>query len=374
MIITSLFSDFLTAARRVVTEISPADAYEMLERSVPFFDVREESEIEQEIIPGAYAPGRSFLEIRITEKISSLDQPIVLYCASGTRSLVAAFSIRALGFINVMSVAGGISAWKSVGLPTAPPLVLDQDERKRYARQLILSEVGITGQIRLKQSKILVIGAGGLGSPCLRYLAAAGIGHIGIIDHDVIDMSNLQRQVLFTTDNVGQYKAKVARDVLIRMNPKLRVEAFCEKFNPDNAQHICSEYNILIDCTDNFTARYLVNDTALELNLPLIHGSVFQFEGYVALLNANGNACYRCIYPEAPPNEVSPSCSEAGVMGVVPGVIGTLQAAKAIKWILGLHTGEESTVVYNGLSDSFSCFKLHKRLGCRCERVSCNQP
>jgi molybdopterin/thiamine biosynthesis adenylyltransferase/rhodanese-related sulfurtransferase len=351
-------------------EISPADAYEMLKHSVQFFDVREESEIEQEIIPGAYAFGRSFLEIRIAEKISSLDQPIVLYCASGIRSLVAAVSIRSLGFLNVMSVAGGISAWKSVGLPTIPPIMLDRDERKRYARQLILSEVGITGQLRLKQAGILVIGAGGLGSPCLRYLAAAGIGHIGIIDHDVIDISNLQRQVLFTTDDVGKSKAKVAKDVLLRMNPTLRIEAFCEKFGPDNAQRICSSFNILIDCTDNFAARYLINDTALELNLPFIHGAVFQFEGHVALLNTNGNACYRCIYPEAPPNEISPSCSEAGVMGVVPGVIGTLQASKAIKWILGLNTGTESTVVYNGLSDSFSCLKLHKRLGCHCEPVN----
>ncbi|MGF6768618.1 molybdopterin/thiamine biosynthesis adenylyltransferase/rhodanese-related sulfurtransferase [Paraburkholderia sp. GAS199] len=364
-----ILNDFLIRTRNVVPEISVADAQTMLLQSVPLFDVREESETEQGVIPGACVPGRSFLEMKVAEQIPHPASPIVLYCASGVRSMMAAASLRALGYVSVMSLAGGLSAWKAAGLSVEKPSTLTSGERKRYARQLILPQVGVAGQEKLKGAKVLVIGAGGLGAPCLLYLAAAGVGSIGIVDHDVIDISNLQRQVIYSTDDIGRPKAEVAREVLMRMNPDLRVSEFAEKLDPSNALRICSDFDVVVDCTDNFSARYLINDTALSLCLPIVHGSVFQFEGQVALLNSQGGPCYRCIYPEAPPAEIAPSCSEAGVMGVVPGLIGLLQAAKVIKVILGIEADACSALVYHGLDDTFSQRKLHKRLTCACGRA-----
>lgn len=363
-----ILSDYLKKTRDAVPEISVDDARKMLLQSVPFFDVREESETEQGVIPGARVPGRSFLEMKVTEQVSEPDSPIVLYCASGVRSMVAAASLRALGYINVMSLANGLSAWKAAGLPIEKPSTLTSSDRKRYGRQLILPQVGVVGQEKLKRANVLVIGAGGLGAPCLKYLAAAGVGGIGVVDHDVIDISNLQRQVIYGTDDIGRLKAEVSREVLLRMNPDLLVRVFPEKLDASNASRICSSFDVVVDCTDNFSARYLINDTALSLNIPLVHGSVFQFEGQVALLNSHGGPCYRCIYPEAPPAEIAPSCSEAGVIGVIPGVIGVLQAAKAIKVILGIGGDNGLVLVYHGLDDTFSQRKLRKRPTCICGR------
>lgn len=363
---SKIFFDFLENSRKLIAEVSPGDARNLLSENVPFFDVREESETEQGVIFGARIPGRSFLEMKVTEQVPDLESQIVLYCASGVRSVVAAASLRALGYTRVMSLTGGLAAWKAEGFPVEKSPALSGDERKRYGRQLILPQVGVAGQERLKRAKVLVIGAGGLGTPCLLYLAAAGVGMIGIVDHDSVDMSNLHRQVIYDTEDIGRLKVAAARDVLLRMNPALQVKDFAEKLDASNVLHVFSGFDIVIDCTDNFSARYLINDTALALNLPIVHGSVFQFEGQVALLNYLDGPCYRCVYPEAPPAEIAPSCSEAGVIGVVPGVIGVLQAAKAIKVILGLDVEPASALVYRGLGDKFSQRKLHKRPYCMC--------
>lgn len=360
------FDDFLAGVRRGVIEISATEAHTLLLQGVLFFDVREENEFELETIVGALTPGRSFLEMRVSEQVRDANDHIVLYCASGVRSVLAAASLKALGYSRVMSLGGGLAAWKAAAFPTATPKILSNDERKRYSRQMILPEVGGTGQQKLKQSKVLVLGAGGLGSPCLLYLAAAGVGRLGVVDHDVVDLSNLQRQIIYATADVGQSKTAVAKNVLTRMNPNLIVDEFHEKFDFSNAANIAKEYDILVDCTDNFSARYLINDTALALNIPVVHGSVFQFEGRVALLNSEGGACYRCVYAEAPPKDISPSCSEAGVLGIVPGLIGVMQATIAIKWILGLASESSSALIYNCLDGVFLRRKLRKRPDCVC--------
>ncbi|WP_423392017.1 ThiF family adenylyltransferase [Burkholderia sp. LMG 21824] len=363
---SAIFGDFLEKARSSVREISAEYAQELLATYVPFFDVREESEVDQGIIPGAQACGRSFLEMRVTEQVPDLGLPVVVYCASGVRSVVAGASLRALGYTNVMSLAGGLAAWKAEGLPVVKGASLSSGERNRYGRQIILPQVGIDGQAKLKRARILVIGAGGLGAPCLQYLAAAGVGTIGIVDHDSVDLSNLQRQVIYGVQDIGKPKVSAARDRLLAMNSDVRVSTFSDKFDAANALSICRDFDILIDCTDNFTARYLVNDTAIALNLPVIHGAVFQFEGQVALLNHGHGPCYRCIYPESPPSEIAPTCSEAGVIGVVPGVIGTLQAATAIKLVLDLDVEPGFSLIYHALDDAFSKRKLRARANCTC--------
>ncbi len=370
------FRNFLEDARHSIVEVSPIDAYQMHAQAVTFIDVREESEFELEIIPDALTPGRSFLEQRVSECIDDPDTPIILYCASGVRSLLAACSVVALGYQRVMSLSGGLSAWKACGYATMTPAKLSNDERKRYGRQLILPQIGIKGQQKLKQSKMLVVGAGGLGAPCLLYLAAAGVGKIGIVDYDTVDISNLQRQMLYATADVGHSKAKVAKNVLTHMNPNIFVEEFQVKLDESNAFQIAQNFSLLVDCTDNFSARYLVNDTALALGIPVVHGSIFQFEGQVSLLNSTaGGACYRCIHAEAPPKEIAPTCSEAGVLGVVPGLIGVLQATEAIKFILDIGNSKASTtLVYNCLDGSFQRRTLHKRLTCKCMQLKRASP
>ncbi|QRR07541.1 molybdopterin biosynthesis protein MoeB [Burkholderia sp. MS455] len=363
------FSDYLTTIRQTAREIPVEVAKTLLKEAVPFFDVREESEIGDGLIPNAHAPGRSFLEITVAEQVSDLNAPIVLYCASGVRSLMAVASLHGLGYSNVVSLTGGFAAWKAAGLPIERSSALSMVERKRYERQLILPQVGPSGQGKLHQAKVLVIGAGGLGSSCLQYLAAAGVGQIGIIDHDRVDLGNLQRQVIYSVGDIGKLKASAAADALRSLNPEIHVQAFTERLATANASRICSSFDILVDCTDNFTARYLINDTAVAIHCPVVQGAVFRFEGHVYLLNHRGGPCYRCLYPESPPTDIAPTCSEAGVIGVVPGLIGVLQAAKVIKLILGVGTNSNTALVYHALEDRFSERKLQRRTSCACTGV-----
>ncbi|MDR5822808.1 ThiF family adenylyltransferase [Caballeronia sp. LZ043] len=363
---SKIFDEYLKQARALVKEVQVEEAKFLLDKLTPFFDVREESEIEQGQIRDAHTPGRSFLESAITERIPQFDMPIVLYCASGTRSLVAGASLSALGYVNVMSITGGLAAWKAAGYPVEKRSLLSSEERKRYGRQIILPQVGPQGQAKLREARVVVIGAGGLGAPSLMYLAAAGVGHIGVVDHDSVDLGNLHRQIIYRTADVGEFKASASRNTLLEMNPQVKVSEFRVKLDESSAHRILSDFDVVVDCTDNFSARYLINDTALELGLPVVHGSVFQFEGQVALLNYRNGPCYRCLFPEPPPPEVAPSCSEAGVLGVVPGLIGVLQATVVIKLILGLEIDNASATVYHGLDDGFSRRKLRKRDGCMC--------
>lgn len=309
-------------------------------------DVRESDEHATGILAGARLVPLRELERAFEDggaPYAARDRPIVLYCASGRRSAQGARALRRLGFRDVRSLHGGIDAWRIRGLPvspldatTAPAITrgLSPDQLDRYARQLRLSEVGIEGQRRLLDARVLCIGAGGLGSPACVYLAAAGVGEIGIVDDDVVALSNLHRQILHTTARIGEPKTESASQMLAALNPDVRLRLHRERLTRENARTLIADHDLVIDGSDNFATRYVVNDAALQLGKPAIFGAVLRFEGQVAVVN--GAPCYRCLFPEAPPAEFAPSCVEAGVLGVVPGIVGTLQATEALKLLLGI--------------------------------------
>src|SRR5882724_11083639 len=289
-------------------------------------DVREPDEHAQGMIPGTLHIPRGFLELRIERNVPDRATPVVLYCASGTRSVLAARSLGELGYTNVSSLAGGFTGWKRAGLPWEQPISLRPDQEARYSRHTMLPEVGLAGQLKLLGAKVLCIGAGGLGSPSSMYLAAAGIGTIGMVDDDVVDASNLQRQILHATDRVGVAKVDSAETTLRGLNPDVKVVKHRTRITSDNAIELIRPYDVIVDGADNFATRYLVNDVALRLARPVIHASIFRFEGQLTVFPANGSPCYRCLYPEPPPPEDAPSCAEGGVLGVLPGTMGVLQA------------------------------------------------
>ncbi len=328
-------SELLKAARAQVGEITPSDLSRMAPRPM-LIDVREKNETDQGIVPGARVVPRGYLELRIEEAVPDRDADIVLYCQSGARSLFAGRTLQEMGYSRVRSMAGGFSAWKDAGLPVETPLRLSEAQRSRYSRHLLIPEVGEAGQAKLLKSKVLLIGAGGLGSPSAFYLAAAGVGRLGIIDDDVVDESNLQRQILHTTDRVGMPKTESAKKTIQALNPDVAVDEHRTRLNRDNAIELFSQYDVVIDGSDNFGTRYLVNDACVLLNKPNVHGSIFRFDGQATTFVPGGQRpCYRCLFPEPPPPELAPSCQEAGVLGVLPGVIGLVQAIEAVKLLLG---------------------------------------
>jgi molybdopterin/thiamine biosynthesis adenylyltransferase len=288
-----------------------------------------------------------------------------LYCASGTRSVLAARSLTELGYTNVRSLAGGFTGWKRAGLPWEQPISLRPDQEIRYSRHTLLPEVGIAGQLKLLGAKVLCIGAGGLGSPSSMYLAAAGIGTIGVVDDDVVDASNLQRQILHGTDRVGIAKVESAETTLRALNPDVRVDKHRTRITSDNALALIAPYDVIVDGADNFATRYLVNDAALRLGKPVIHASIFRFEGQITVFPAAGSPCYRCLFPRPPPAEDAPSCAEAGVLGVLPGIMGVLQATEAIKLVLGLgETLAGRLVIYDAIKTRFRELKLRRDPSC----------
>ncbi|MEZ5979102.1 MAG: molybdopterin-synthase adenylyltransferase MoeB [Planctomycetota bacterium] len=303
-------------------------------------DVREPDEVAQGSPVGAVRVPKSFLELRIEEAVPDRDAPVYVMCAGGVRSLFAAESLRSLGYARATSVAGGFARWKADGLPFEVPRALDAASRQRYQRHLILPEVGESGQVRLGEARVVLVGAGGLGSPAAYYLAAAGIGRITIVDDDVVDRSNLQRQILHTDARVGRPKAESARETLLALNPSIEVEALRERLVPENVERVLDGADVVLDGTDNFATRYLVNDACVKLGVANVHGAIFRFEGQVSVFHPareRGKApCYRCLYPEPPPPELAPSCAEAGVLGVLPGVVGCVQATEALKLVLGV--------------------------------------
>ena len=328
-------------------------------------DVREADEHAQGAIDGSIFIPRGFLELRIEKHAPERDQPIVVYCASGTRSVLAARSLAELGYTNVRSLAGGFSGWKRAGLPWSTPLALRADQEARYSRHTMLPEVGLAGQLKLLASKVLCIGAGGLGSPSSMYLAAAGVGTIGVIDDDTVDASNLQRQILHATDRVGVAKVDSAETTLRGLNPDVKVEKHRTRITADNALQLIRGYHVVIDGADNFATRYLVNDAALRLGVPVIHASIFRFEGQITTFAATGSPCYRCLYPSPPPAADAPSCAEAGVLGVLPGIMGVLQATEAIKLLLGLGTTLAGRLLlYDALATRFRELKLRRDPKC----------
>jgi molybdopterin/thiamine biosynthesis adenylyltransferase/rhodanese-related sulfurtransferase len=328
----------LRQAREVVPEIPLDAAFEAvcLGQAVPL-DVREEDEWNGGHLPGAKHVSRGLLELRIEEAVPEKDTPLVLYCAGGNRSLLAGQTLRTMGYTDVRSLHGGYAAWARAGLPTEQDRVLTPDQRDRYSRHLTLPQVGLAGQAKLLDAKVLLVGAGGLGSPAALYLAAAGVGTLGIIDHDVVDRSNLQRQVIHDTPRIGTPKAESARETLERLNPDVSVRPYNERLNLANVQHLLKAYDLVVDGSDNFDTRYLLNDAAYFAGKPVVHGSIFRFEGQMITLHPSSDGpCYRCIFPEMADGDDAPNCSEAGVLGVLPGTVGLIQATEALKLILGI--------------------------------------
>lgn len=350
------------AARAEVTRVV-AGAWGSRARII---DVRESDEVASGRIPGALHIPRGFLELRVEQAIRP-DEPVVVYCASGTRSLLAARTLLGMGYADVVSLEGGFDAWKAAGRPVATPPQLSPAQRQRYARHLLLPEVGEAGQLSLQQARVLVIGAGGLGSPVALYLAAAGVGTLGMVDDDTIDVGNLQRQIMHRTSDAGELKVESARRAIEALNPEVKVETFPERFGPDNADStLALGWDVVVDGTDVIRARYLIGDACARFGVPLVHGAIHRFEGQVSVFDpARGGPCYRCLFPVEPPPEAVPSCAEAGVLGSLPGVIGTLQAMEALKLILGLDGGLKGRLLrYDGLRAEFETLRFSRDPAC----------
>jgi len=364
---TRSFSDLLREARAEIREVSPAEVDLMLEGSSPpiLVDVREEYEWEQGHITDAVHVAKSYLEQGIELDVPDRSRPVVLYCAGGVRSLFAAQTLSQMGYENVASMSGGFQQWKSEGLAWTTPASLSPDQRQRYSRHLLIPEVGTSGQARLLNSKALIIGAGGLGSPAALYLAAAGVGTIGIVDFDVVDMSNLQRQVIHSTARVGQKKTESARVTIEALNPDVTVVAHEEMLVAANVARIIAGYDVILDGTDTFETRYILNDAAVAADIPVVHASVFRFEGQLTTFVPFQGPCYRCLYPTPPPPELAPGCSVAGVLGVVPGILGLLQANEALKILLGIgQTLVGRLVLFDALETEFTELKLRRDPNC----------
>ncbi len=315
---------------------------------------------------------RGTLETSVEGRIPDKSAHVVVYCAGGTRSAFAAQTMQELGYTDVASVVGGFNRWKDEGRAWSAPRSLTADQRNRYQRHLLLPEVGVEGQITLLDSKVLLLGAGGLGSPAALYLAAAGVGTIGIVDMDVVDASNLQRQILHNMDRIGERKVDSAKKTLTLINPDVDVVTYDVRLGADNILDIIDGYDVIVDGTDNFPTRYLVNDASLLKRIPVVHGSIFRFEGQATVFVPYVGPCYRCMIPEPPPAELAPSCAEAGVLGVLPGIVGSIQAVEAIKLLLGIgDTLQGRLLAYDALEQSFRTFKVHRDPGLPGVRPRC---
>ncbi len=330
------FRDLLSAAKSEITEISTDTAAEHIAEGYTVLDVREPDEYQEGAIPGAIHIPRGHLEAQIENRISDKSTPVVVYCAGGVRSAFAAKTMQELGYATVESMDGGFGRWKDEGRDWKQPASLDAEQMQRYKRHLLLPEVGIEGQKRLLDAKVLMLGAGGLGSPAALYLAAAGVGTIGIVDMDDVDASNLQRQILHNVDRIGHRKVDSAKQTLTMLNPDVNVVTYDTRLDASNIIDIISGYDVIVDGADNFPSRYLLNDASVKLGIPVVHGSIFRFEGMVSVFHPTEGPTYRDMVPEPPPAELAPSCAEAGVLGVLPGIIGSIQALETIKVILGL--------------------------------------
>jgi molybdopterin/thiamine biosynthesis adenylyltransferase/rhodanese-related sulfurtransferase len=358
------FRDLLKTTKSSITEITPEEAEARLGNAT-FLDVRELDEFEQGTIPGSVFIPRGHLESKIENQISNHETPIVVYCASGVRSVFAAKTLGDLGYANVVHMAGGFGRWKDQGRPWVTPATLNPEQRNRYHRHILLPEVGEEGQQKLLGAKVLLLGAGGLGSPAALYLAAAGVGTLGIVDMDVVDASNLQRQILHNMERIGERKVDSAKKTLTQLNPDVDIVTYDVRFGADNILDIIDGYDVIVDGTDNFPTRYLLNDASLLKRIPVVHGSIFRFEGQVTVFDPYNGPCYRCLLPEPPPPELAPSCAEAGVLGVLPGIVGSIQALEAIKLILDL--GEPlrgRLLAYDALEQSFRSFKVRRDPAC----------
>lgn len=373
---TASYPELVAAARREITEIAPERLAEDGPDNMALIDVREGVETAQGMIPSAMHVPRGRLEESVAAAGWDRDQPIVLYCSAGGRSALAAVSLKRMGYANVMSLAEGFGGWRLRGLPWVSPASGSDSpagagSAGRYARHLALPEVGPGGQRRLGRARVLLVGAGGLGSPAALYLAAAGVGTIGLADYDRVDVTNLQRQIIHSTAGVGVRKTDSARMALAALNPEVTVRAHHARLQASNILEIMEGYELAVDGADNFPTRYLLNDAAVRTGTPVAHGAVHRFEGQVSLFDPRSGPCYRCLFPLPPPPESAPNCAEAGVLGALPGVIGTLQAVEALKWLLG--AGEPLTgrlLTYDGLAGEFRTLSFGKNPHC----PACSDP
>ena len=362
------YRELLQQVKSEIEEVDAPQARELLDAPEPplLVDVREHDEWTEGHIPGAVHVPRGFLESRIEQAAPDRSRALVLYCAGGSRSAFAVKTLEELGYENVASLAGGFTDWKRNGFEVALPRSLDAAKRQRYSRHLLIPEVGETGQMKLLDSRVLLIGAGGLGSPAALYLAAAGVGRIGIVDDDRVDESNLQRQIAHSTETLGDWKAESAKRTIEALNPDVEVIPYLERLTSENVERILADgWDVIVDGADNFPTRYLVNDAAVWHDIPLVHGSIYRFEGQVTVFKPHEGPCYRCLFPTPPPPELAPSCAEGGVLGVLPGIVGSLQASEALKLCLGI--GESLSgrlLLFDALETEFSEVTLRRDPNC----------
>ena len=358
----SSFRELLAAAKSKIQEVDTQTASEKIaSNQVVVLDVREPDEFEQGALKNVVHIPRGHLEAQVESKIVDKNSPVIVYCAGGVRSAFAAKTLQDLGYANVLSMAGGFGKWKDEGREWSTPVQLSAEQRNRYQRHVLLPEVGVEGQAKLLASKVLLLGAGGLGSPAAMYLAAAGVGTIGIVDMDVVDASNLQRQILHNLDRVGDRKVDSAKKTLTMLNPDVNVVTYDTRLIAENVMQILDGYDVIVDGADNFPSRYLLNDASVKLGIPVVHGSIFRFEGMVSVFHPILGPTYRDMVPEPPPAELAPSCAEAGVLGVLPGIVGSIQALEALKLILNLGESLIGKILAIDTTEmSFRTFKLQR--------------
>jgi molybdopterin/thiamine biosynthesis adenylyltransferase/rhodanese-related sulfurtransferase len=366
--VMATYRELLAQVKEEIDEVSSSDLLGRLDDSDRplLLDVREQDEWQEGHLPGAVNVPRGNLEARIEAVLPDRSREIIVYCAVGARSAFAAKSLTELGYDNVASLAGGFTDWKRNGYDFQTPRVLTAAQRARYSRHILIPEVGDEGQQKLLDARVLLIGAGGLGSPASLYLAAAGVGTLGIVDADVVDDSNLQRQIVHSTNTLGEPKVLSAKQTIEALNPDVMVVPYQERLTSENVERILADgWDVIVDGADNFPTRYLVNDASVWHDIPVVHGSIYRFEGQVTVFHPHLGPCYRCLYPSPPPPELAPSCAEGGVLGVLPGIVGSLQASEALKLIIG--AGETLTgrlLLFDALHTTFDEVSVKKDPGC----------
>jgi len=361
------YRELLQQVKAEINEVDASEARALLEDAPPaVVDVREQDEWDEGHLPGAVHIPRGNLESRIENAVSDRSQTVLVYCGGGSRSAFAAKTLEELGYEDVRSLAGGFTDWKRNGFPFDVPRVLEAAQRRRYSRHLLIPEVGEEGQQKLLDARILLIGAGGLGSPASLYLAAAGVGTLGIVDDDVVDETNLQRQIVHNEGRLGTSKAASAKATLEALNPDVTVRTFEERMTSENVDRILGEgWDVIIDGADNFPTRYLLNDASVWHDIPVVHGSIFRFEGQTTVFKPHEGPCYRCLFPQPPPPELAPSCAEGGVLGVLPGIVGSLQASEALKLVLGIGDSLVGRLLlFDALETSFTEVSLRRDPSC----------
>ncbi len=361
-------ADLIRKIKEQIEEVDPKEVHDLVENGngAVIVDVREQHEFDESHLPGAKHVPRGHLESRIEGSAPDKAQRVILYCASGNRSALAAHTMHdLLGYEDVASMRGGITLWKDRGYEVDVPRVLTAEQRERYSRHLLIPEIGLEGQMKLLDARVLLLGAGGLGSPAALYLAAAGVGTLGIVDNDVVDLSNLQRQVAHSNDRIGVPKVDSAEIAINEINPEVKVEKHGVRLDASNIMEIIDGYDVIVDGLDNFPTRYLLNDASVRRQIPVVSASILGFEGQLSVFHPYEGPCYRCLYPTPPPAELAPSCGAAGVLGVLPGVMGLLQSVEVIKLITG--AGEPLAgrlLLYDALGTTFTELKVRRDPDC----------